>query len=98
MTYNKDTNKQHLKKGEKNITGYQIQNITDRLNAFTDDKNQTFSTLEEARGWADEIWEQIQECEKDCDYLEEDERTKKEDMIIAYYENGVQRGEYPLFA
>ena len=54
--------------------------------------------MEEARGWADEIWEQIQECEKDCDYLEEDERTKKEDMIIAYYENGVQRGEYPLFA
>lgn len=80
------------------MTGYQIQNITDRLNAFTDDQNQTFSTLEEAREWADEIWEQIEECEKDCDYLEEDEKTKKEDMIIAYYENGVQRGEYPLFA
>ena len=77
------------------MTGYQIQG-QDRRNAFTDDGKQVFATLEDAREWADEIWEQIQECEKDS-FLEDDERTKKDDMIVAYYENGVQRGEYPLF-
>lgn len=77
------------------MTGYQVQG-KDRLNAFTDDRKQVFISLEEAREWADELWEQIQECEKDC-VLEDYEKTKKEDMIIAYYENGVQRGTFPLF-
>ena len=78
------------------MTGYQIQG-KDRSNAFTDDPKQVFKTLEEAREWADELWEQIQECEKDCTYLEDNEKTKKEDFEVVYYENGVPRGEYPLF-
>ena len=78
------------------MTGYQIQG-QDRRNAFTDDPKQVFKTLEEAREWADELWEQIQECEKDCSYLEEHEKTKKEDLIVVYYEKDVPRGEYPLF-
>lgn len=75
--------------------GYQITNIKDGSNAFGE--NHLFATLESAREWADEIWEQIQECEKDCDYLEEYEKTKKEDLEIWYFENNVQRGAYSLF-
>ena len=78
------------------MTGYQIQG-QDRRNVFTDDKKQVFKTLEEAREWADELWEQIQECEKDCGYLEEHEKAKKEDFVVVYYEKDVPRGEYPLF-
>lgn len=76
------------------MTGYQIQNKNDRTNAFTDDRKQCFETLEEARSWADAIWEQEESLNAEMD---EDDRTSKDDFIIAYYEKGVQRGEYPLF-
>lgn len=77
-----------------NITGYQIQG-KDGLNAFTDDQRQTFETLEEARSWADAIWEQDEQINAETD--DEELRTKKEDYHVAYYENGVNRGTYPLF-
>lgn len=78
-----------------NKTGYQIQFKADRTNAFSEDANQVFRTLEEARSWSDSVWEQQEQLNSE----EEDEscKTKKANFIVAYYENGVQRGEYPLF-
>lgn len=70
------------------MTGYQIQNKNDRTNAFADDRTQVFETLEEARAWSDEIYNSSKEASPE---------VEKDDFIIAYYENGVQRGEYPLF-
>lgn len=73
------------------MTGYRIENKKDRLNAFSDDAEQHFDSLEEARGWADEFWDGILKS------IGEDEYPDKNDYIVAYYLEGVQRGEWPLF-
>lgn len=79
----------------KNMTGYQIQNKIDKSNAFNGEKEQVFESLEEARSWSESIWEGIEESENEYD--DDSERTTKDDLIVVYYENGVQRGGYPLF-
>ena len=76
------------------MTGYQIQNKNDGTNAFNGEKEQHFETLEEARSWADAIWEQEEVLNAEAD---EDERTSKDDFVVAYYERGVHRGDFPLF-
>lgn len=72
-------------------TGYQIQDKAG-YNLYSDDQEQLFDTLDEARSWADAIWESLT-----WDADEDEEPQQKKDCIIAYYENGVNRGEYPLF-
>lgn len=80
------------RKGEKmKLTGYVIENKNDRLNAFSDEPGQHFKSLGEARSWAEAFWEGVLETS------EEDEGPQKSDYIVAYYLDGVQRGEYPLF-
>lgn len=74
------------------MTGYRIENKKDRLNAFSDDQEQHFESLEEARSWRDELWESVTN-----ETAEEEQISQKADYIVAYYKDGVQRGEWPLF-
>ena len=76
------------------MTGYQIQNKNDHTNALNGEREQCFDTLEEARSWADALWEQEEQINAE---LDGEDRTSKDDFIVAYFENGIQHGEYPLF-
>lgn len=73
------------------MTGYKIISTEDRLNAFSDDENQYFETLEEARSWKEAFWESI------IDAADKDNPPKKSDYKIAFYKDNVHREDYPLF-
>lgn len=74
------------------MTGYIIENKNDGTNAFSDDPDQHFDSLEQAKDWADALWESIMDC-----VGKDDDMPQKSDYIVAYYKDGVQCGEWPLF-
>lgn len=76
------------------LTGYQIQ-TKDGHNAHNDDDNQAFKTIEEARNWAEAIWERTENVNKEFEY--EEYKIKKEDFVIVYFEEGVERNTFSLF-
>lgn len=80
----------------KKRNGYQIQHVAGRMNAMSEDQNQTYASLEEARDWADCVAEEIETYNAEID-PDITPPLRKEDYVIAYYVDGVERGEFPLF-